>query len=139
MSSAVSSLYRPPGRSVGLIAVTIAYTAFGLGLWLQPDRWAKTPAYALLLDLLPQQVWGTIYLVVAALLAAAVWQCQVWWLAVVAHSLGLALGGGWWIAFVIRWLTDDKTTVVNVVSWGTYVLLLVLSASLLERRRLESS
>lgn len=117
---------------VGLIAVTTAFTAFGLGLWIQPNRWANTPSYGLLLDILNQQAWGTIHLIVAAMMAAAIrWPAQRL-LVVTAHTAGIALAGSWFLAFVVRYITDSGTTVVNVVSWAVYVALVVQSALVLD-------
>ena len=122
-----------PRPDSGLLAVTIAFTAFAFGLWLQPDRWASTPAYALLLNILPQQTWGSIYLALALLMGCALLWPR-WGLVITAHTLAIGLTAAWWFAFVIRWITDDGTTIVNVVSWGTYLLLLVWSAQRAVRR-----
>jgi hypothetical protein len=118
-----------------LIVVTVAYTVFGVCLIAQPDRWAYTPAYGLLLDIAHQWVWGTVYLGISFLLAATAVFPVFRSLAVIAHTAAIALTIGWLGAFLIRYLTDPHTTIVNVVSWGVYLALLIQSAIKLDDRR----
>jgi len=127
-------LYRPSRRNIGLMAVTVAYAVTGFDLLLQPERWERTAAYGNLLNIISAQKWAVLYVAVAGLLAASLWLHQRWGLGVVAHTTGIALGVFWWAAFVIRWLTDDSTTVANVLSWGIYLLLLGLSSMSLARK-----
>jgi hypothetical protein len=117
---------------VSLFTVTVAYATFGLALWLQPERWANTPAYHNLLVVLTAQTWGTIYLLVAALTAAASWKTRIRPVVVIAHTAAIALTAAWLVGFVIRYLTDQGTTIVNVVSWSTYLVLLIRSAVVLD-------
>jgi len=117
-----------------LLVMTIVNTLIGVALWLQPHRFDNTPAYANLLDLVSPSVWGSIYLVVAAVMAVSIWRWHVRPLAVTAHVLAFALCGFWLAAFVIRYLTNDGTTIVNVLSWSVYLTLLVRSATLLDAR-----
>lgn len=112
-----------------LIAV---YIAIGVGLTLQPYRFSNTPSYHNLLVFAPSEVWGVMYLLVAALLVA--WRLvQPQWLGVVAHTAAVILTSWWLIAFVIRYATDDGTTIVNVVSWSVFLSLIARSA-----RRIDS-
>jgi hypothetical protein len=104
------------------------FLAIGLTLWFQPERYANTPSYANLLDILPQHAWATMYVVVAVVKAAAMWQYMSRVLTVMAYTLGVALVVVWLAAFVVRYLTDDGTTIVNVCSWATYLFLIVRSA-----------
>lgn len=110
------------------------FLAIGITLWVQPERYANTPSYANLLDILPQQVWGTMYVVIAVVKAAAVWHpSRV--LTVMAYTLGVALVVVWLAAFVVRYLTDAGTTIVNVCSWATYLYLIVRGAIWLDDER----
>ncbi len=105
----------------------VAYIAIGVGLTLQPSRFANTPSYANLLAFAASQVWGVMYLTVAALLVT--WRLsKVRWLGVTSHTLGIVLTLWWWAAFIIRYITDNGTTIVNIVSWGVFLFLVARSA-----------
>lgn len=108
--------------------VVIGYTAIGATLILQPDRYINTPSYANLLAVLPGWAWGAIYLMVAAALGLTVHVRYRRAAVVTAYTAAVALTATWFVAFIVRWLTDNGTTVVNVVSWGTYLILVVFSA-----------
>lgn len=127
---------RAPGRALSLPFATfvpaIAFLAFGATLIGQPSRWENTPAYANLLDLLPTQVWGALYLASSFSLFATILRRGNRVLSVAAHTLAIALTGGWLLGFVIRYLTDDGTTIVNVVNWAVYLTLLIRSLRLLD-------
>jgi len=110
-------------------------TVFGLALVFQASRWSKTPAYGNLLHILSAHTWGAIYLVVAALMGSGL----VLWntnraINVVAHTLAFILFAIWEMAFIVRYFTDAATTVVNVVSWASYLFLVYGSAMALDRR-----
>lgn len=115
-----------------LTVVGIAFLALAFGLLVQPLRFERTPAYANLLSVLPQSIWGILYLVVAAVIGASVllWRHRVF--SVVAHTLTFSLVGAWLAGFVVRYVTDDATTIVNVVSWSVLLYLTVLSAMKLD-------
>lgn len=115
-----------------LTVLTVAFTAFGITLIAQPHRWDNTPAYANLLDIFGQQVWGTIYLVVAGLMVLAA-LARLRWMLILAHMVAIALVVAWLSAFVIRYLSDSGTTIVNVVSWSTYLYLLIRSVALMDQ------
>lgn len=123
-------LNEPRAHAATMAAV---FTAIGLALLFQPGRFANTPSYANLLELLPQWGWAVIYLAVAALKVSAIWRYSIRSLVVAAHMGAIALEGVWWIAFVIRYLTDNGTTVVNVVSWSVFLYLSVRSALMLDQ------
>ncbi len=119
------------------VLMSIAYTAIGVTLILQPSRFAKTPSYGNLLMLLDQATWGVIYLAVAALLGlslTALPRRRKWTAAVIAHTAAIALTATWLAAFVVRYLTDTGTTIVNVVSWSVFFALLVRSVLTLQDR-----
>jgi CHASE2 domain-containing sensor protein len=102
-------------------------------LWFQPYRFTATPAYAYLLDLLPQQAWALLYAAVAILLIAATMYRDKGVLNLVVHTASITLLLVWWAVFVVRWLTDSHTTDVNLLSWGAYLYLAVRSAWLTSR------
>lgn len=108
--------------------IVIAYAAIGATLILQPSRYDLTPSYANLLNILPQAWWGSIYLLIAAGLAVAVRVRYVRAAVVVAYTVAVAFTGTWLAAFVVRWLSDSRTTIVNVVSWSVFLILLIMSA-----------
>lgn len=107
----------------------LAFTLIGGGLLLQPDRFQRTPSYGNLIRLFPASTWGLVYLVVAASLFSWGWRRTPQWWGVAVHTLAIMLTSGWLFAFVYRWWTDDGTTVVNVVSWTVYLILLIESAA----------
>jgi hypothetical protein len=128
MTSQRSRLYfRDAGRSQSGVAVSLIAMALGAGLWLQPARWHKTPSYGNLLQIASTQAWGTLHLAVGVILMVYLFAYSPRWFAILSHTMAFALFASWWVAFVIRWSTDDKTTVVNVISWATYVALVLLS------------
>jgi hypothetical protein len=120
---------------VPLSSLTIGYFTIGLCLLLQPHRWIATPAYANLIDIASSTVWGCCYLVTAALLALSVWRWRTRWLVVAAHTVAIALTGVWFMAFIIRYLTNDNTTIVTAAAWGVFLALLVQSGTALGNRR----
>lgn len=119
-------------RKFPAIQMAIAYFVIGVFLWIQPDRWANTPSYANLLQLASTGVWGSIYLASALLMAAAVRFRARRIVLVVAHTVAIALTAAWFLAFVVRFATDDGTTIVNVVSWGVFLSRLIQSAVILD-------
>jgi hypothetical protein len=110
-----------------LFVVALALTAIGLGLLFQTSRFDNTPSYGNLLDLAPSSVWGVLHVVSAALMFGSIRWPRMRGLAVTAHTFGIALVGSWLLAFMVRYLTDTGTTVVNVVSWSVYLFLIVRS------------
>jgi hypothetical protein len=129
------SLQQPKGHmstlrlaiSSPLTVVGIAFLALSFGLLVQPDRFTKTPAYANLLVVLPQSIWGAIYLAVGLLIGASVLLRRKRALTVVAHTLSFSLASAWLLGFIIRYSTDSATTIVNVVSWAVLLYLIILS------------
>lgn len=111
-----------------MAVMAVVFAAIGLTLMLQPSRYANTPSYANLLDIARQQTWSVAYLVAAALKVAAISRPAHRVLAIITHTVAITLVGVWLAAFIIRWLTDDGTTVVNVSSWSVYLYLVVRSA-----------
>lgn len=107
--------------------VIVGYTVLALGMTLQPSRFSRTPSYGNLVQLFPIQLWGAAYLVVAALLLA--WRVtDRRSLGVFAHTVALILTMWWWGAFVLRWSTDNSTTIVNPVTWGWALSFVLRSA-----------
>lgn len=126
---------RPDWHPAVLMSVT--FTAIGLALVLQPARFANTPSYSNLIAIAGQAVWGLAYLGCAALLVISLLPLgrrPKWTFAVVAHTVSIALTGVWLAAFVVRYITDDGTTIVNIASWGVYLALLVRSVLTLTDR-----
>lgn len=112
-------------------AIAVLFGVLGMAMIFQSERFSRTPAYANLITLAPAEFWGSCYLVIAVLLAA--WRLKNWrWIGVVGHTLAFVLLGVWLIAFIIRYLTDSSTTIVNVVSWSMYLLALLRSSAGLE-------
>jgi hypothetical protein len=112
------------------ILICLAYTGYGLGMLLQPTRFSATPAYGNLTQILDIRIWGAMYLAVAALFAVYAILVISRWLAIIVHIVGVVVTLAWLMAFVIRWLTDPSTTIVNVMSWAVLLALIGRSASL---------
>jgi hypothetical protein len=111
--------------------ICAAYTFLGLGMVLQPSRFSATPAYGNLTQVLDIRLWGAMYLAVAALFGVYTVLVTGRLFGIVVHIPGAIVTGTWWLAFIIRWRTDDSTTVVNVVSWMVFILIIMRSASLI--------
>jgi hypothetical protein len=107
-----------------------AFLFIGITLIIQPDKYDKTPSYGLLLQIFDQLTWGIIYLVAFALLSLSRFDFGRWSITVstIAHTFAIALTASWLLAFIIRYISDDATTIVNVVSWGVFTILLITSA-----------
>jgi len=120
-----------------LAIMTVVFAALGLTLWLQPGRYHNTPSYANLLDLLPTWGWGLAYDTAAVLSAWCLVRYTNKRLVIPAHTYGIVLLVVWWIAFIIRWVTDGGTTIVNVVSWGVFLYLMTRSMAKLVDDRTE--
>lgn len=116
-------------RSHMVVLGTIFY-AFGLTMSWQPGRYFNTPSYANLLQLLRPEWWGAIHILAAILMTL----CIIWHentkLIFASHIIGLLLLAFWWVAFIVRYFTDEGTTIVNVCSWGVFVYLLIRSGLL---------
>lgn len=124
---------RPPRRTYGLWAtfgsvLTFAYGFYAVDLLLQPDRWDRTPAYGILLDLAPPWAWGIAYAVAAFGMGSYVaeWRNRRW--AIITHTYAIALTLAWLAVFVIRWVTDGATTAVNPINWSVLVIIWIWSA-----------
>ena len=124
---------RLSGLPVQTVLITVILAVFGVGLIVQSDRWARTPAYGLLLQMTTADVWGVVYLAAAVLMGVALLVRQRRAVGIAAHTLTVALLAMWEFAFCVRYLTDNATTIVNVISWGTYLFLAVWSALLIDR------
>lgn len=112
-----------------------AYSLLGFDLWAQPARWSNTPAYGVLLDILPQWIWGSILLVVAGLLGIATWLTEQRIISIIAHFVAIAFTAGWLIAFIARRVTDDGTTAMNPVTWAVLLAILIYSMRTAEAYR----
>lgn len=133
LTNALNGPAAPSRFPLPTLGLTAILAIFGVFLIAQSSRWHRTPSYGNLLTLMPADAWGGVYLGVAAIMAIAlIWPTR--WLALGAHAAALVLLLGWEFAFLIRWLTDSGTTIVNVVSWGVYVAILLRSAQLINSR-----
>lgn len=110
------------------LVMAVAFLTIGATLIFQTDRYNNTPSYGILLDVLPAIAWGAMYLVAGGLLALYVWKWRSQPFSIVAHTAAATLSMVWLSAFVIRYITDPGTTIVNVVSWSVYTLLVLRSS-----------
>jgi hypothetical protein len=111
-----------------LFFLSLSYFAFGITLWFQPGRYFNTPSYANLLQVASTTAWGSMYLFCCILMLIVTFRRKIKVISIIAHGISLALTLWWLVAFIIRYATDDGTTIVNVISWSTYTYLLVRSA-----------
>ena len=114
-----------PLSTLGIIAL---FLWFAFGLIAQSNRWHSTPAYGNLLIIFSANTWGWIYLGIAAALIAQLVLRRWRWLGMAAHTAAFVLLVMWEAAFIIRWITDPKTTVVNVGSWAFFLAITLRSA-----------
>lgn len=114
----------PPDTLIGIAILGVLGTA----LWLQPLRWTRTPAYGILIHVASVQVWGTVYLLAALGLIAAL-AIPLRALTVIAHTFATILLLIWAFAFIVRYVSDSATTIVNVVSWTSYLFIVMRSAT----------
>lgn len=113
-----------------MVIMGVVFYAFGLTLLWQSGRYYNTPSYANLLALLRPEYWGIIYVLAASLKVI----CIVWdgsmRLVFATHLVSLSILLFWWVAFLIRYITDDGTTIVNLCSWGVFIYLVIRSGML---------
>ena len=116
-----------PLSTLGIIAL---FLWFAFGLIAQSSRWHSTPAYGNLLIIFDAGTWGWIHFGIAvALIAQLALRRWRWlWLGLAAHTMAFVLLVMWEAAFIIRWITDPKTTVVNVGSWAFFIAITLRSA-----------
>jgi hypothetical protein len=125
----VATIAHKPASTLGLVVI---FFGFGLGLLLQPLRWTATPAYGNLLLVLSAASWGFCYLALGVVLCVTVFVHSQRWFYIGAHALAFMLLASWEAAFVVRWLTDPKTTIANVIAWAAYLALVARSATLFD-------
>jgi len=109
-----------------MFLVGCGYAIFGWSLLFQPTRWRATPAYANLLQFLPEVVWGIAYALAGVLLVVAVFRFPRRWTPVLpAMLLSSFLTGMWLFGFVLRYATSKDTTPFTWVAevFTAYLLL----------------
>jgi hypothetical protein len=111
-----------------LVFMTVVFIGLGATMILQPTRYANTPSYANLLALVPAWGWGLAYLFCAALHIFSLFEWRRDVIVYMSHTVSIVLTAFWWVAFLVRWVTDDGTTIVNVLTWGTFLYLLLRSS-----------
>lgn len=116
----------------------LVFLAIGVTLIFQSDRYYNTPSYANLLDIASYNVWGAAYLLAASVNYASIRLYANRRLLIATHTISIALTSLWLLAFVIRWLTDGGTTIVNVVSWSVFMYLVVRSALMIDSHNRQS-
>jgi hypothetical protein len=125
----IATIAHRPASTLGLVAI---FAAFALGLTFQQPRWYSTPAYGNLLTIMTAAHWGIVYGCLSVLLFCAVLLPRYRWLSLGAHTLVFILLASWEAGFFVRWVTDPKTTVANVLAWLAYLALCARSASLID-------
>lgn len=121
---------------LNLSVMAAAYSIFGVSLLAQPHRWQATPAYRVLLEILPPPAWGALFLAAGLAMGVAAWQFEARrWLVITALTPAIALTAGWMLAFLVRYLTSSDTTPETWVSWAVFLLLLLRAAAGLDRPR----
>lgn len=75
-------------------------------------------------------------MLLAVVMMLSVWQHESWRIGLIAHILPVLLAVTWWMAFLIRRITDDRTTIVNVGSWAVMIAILVFSITVMARRKI---
>lgn len=108
-----------------LAMMSIVYLVFGASMIWQGERWLRTPAYHNLFKILPEQAWGTMYLIAGIALAIAFVRLRSDWIVVPAVTLGLMLSVSWMLAFIVRYATSGSTTPETFMSFAVFTVLLV--------------
>jgi hypothetical protein len=71
--------------------MSAAYAIFGLSLLLQGHRWHSTPAYHVLLLILPAQAWGALFLLSGITMGMSAWQFGRRWVVIASLTLAFTL------------------------------------------------
>lgn len=123
--------------SIPLLLMTVVNSAISAGLLVQPARFTATPAYGVLLDILNQRTWGFAFMAVSIVMVAALlFDNQSRPLTVIAHIMAISLATIWLVGFIVRYLSDPSTTIVNVLSWSLHIAVLGYSLSIIDRNML---
>jgi hypothetical protein len=117
------------------VVIAFAYLGFALAMLLQPRRFYSTPAYGTLTQVFDIRIWGVCYLVAAVVLGLYSSLITSRSFGIAAHTVSLVVTVVWWLAFVIRWLSDSSTTAVNVISWLVFLLVIARSATLIPQAK----
>jgi hypothetical protein len=115
-----------------MLAIGIAYAVYALSLLIQPARWSRTPAYHLILAVMPAPWWGLCFAVASAGLIIAVAAFRRRWLTVAALTAAGVITLAWAFAFIVRWATSGSTTPETWVSWSINAYLLTRAGVLLD-------
>lgn len=107
------------------ITIALVHLAIGANLILDDRRFANTPSYGNLLQIMSAPWWGTIFVTVGVILGVALFVRLPRPLIVAGHTAAIAVTAVWLAAFIVRYFTDSSTTVVNVVSWSVFLSLLI--------------
>jgi len=110
----------------GLI-VSIAFLGFGITMILQPHRYKNTPSYKNLIQMESLTFWGICYLVIGI-----AWIIFMLWIrndkvGLLVHTFASMITAVWVVIFIVRWITDSGTTIVNVINWGVLLTLTIWS------------
>lgn len=110
-----------------LVVMATIYLVFAGSMLLQPARWTRTPAYHNLFVVLPEHVWGIIYLSSGLLLvlAAVLYMRRVYWVIMTGIMCALMISVSWSFAFVVRVITSNNTTPETFMSFLAFSYLLV--------------
>lgn len=114
-----------------MVILVVVFYAFGFTMLFQSSRYYNTPSYANLLQLMRPELWGVIYIFAASLKVLSIVRQDSMKLIFATHILSLMLLLFWWVAFWIRYFTDNGTTIVNVCTWGLMVYLVIRSGLLM--------
>lgn len=134
----IFNLFRLNEPRSHMAVMMLVFLAIGLTLIFQSDRYYNTPSYANLLDIASYNVWGAAYLLAAVANYLSIRLYANRRLLIAAHTVSIALASLWLLAFVIRWLTDGGTTIVNVASWSVFLYLVVRSALMIDSHNRQS-
>jgi hypothetical protein len=115
-----------------MVVMATVFLSFGATLIFQAGRYYNTPSYGNLLQIMHPSYWGLIYLAAAALKIYCIVRPTDRTMIIVTHTVGIALVSTWLLAFVVRYLTDDGTTIVNVASWSVFLYLVIRSALMVD-------
>lgn len=128
--------YPQVAGKLNLSVMAAAFAIFGLSLVFQAHRWASTPAYHVLLQILTAREWGALFLASGIAMGLAAWQFEKRrWAVIAALTLAFTLTTGWMLAFVVRYLSSPNTTPETWVSWAVFDFLLLQVSIGLDRPR----
>jgi hypothetical protein len=120
------SLLLRPTWSIGVLVRAhlavfgIAFCLIGISQLAQTERWLRAPAYGVIYELFPPQVWGVLFITFGLVKLCASWgypRFALW-----AISFGEAMVTAWAVSFTIGFAHTPFVPPTQAITWGVFAI-----------------